>query len=73
MKRVLMIAFHFPPVAMGSGHLRTLGFVRHLPALGWEPSVGDDGDAVGDGLCTAGWTADGRRVVGLYGHEPITT
>jgi len=39
MKRVLMIAFHFPPVAMGSGHLRTLGFARSLPALGWEPTV----------------------------------
>jgi len=38
-KRVLMIAFHFPPVAMGSGHLRTLGFARHLPSLGWEPIV----------------------------------
>lgn len=34
-----MVAFHFPPVAMGSGHLRTLGFVRHLPDLGWEPTV----------------------------------
>lgn len=34
-----MIAFHFPPVAMGSGHLRTLGFVRYLPELGWEPHV----------------------------------
>lgn len=39
MKRVLMLAFHFPPVAMGSGHLRTLGFVRYLPELGWEPTV----------------------------------
>lgn len=34
-----MIAFHFPPIATGSGHLRTLGFVRHLPAMGWEPTV----------------------------------
>lgn len=34
-----MIAFHFPPAAMGSGHLRTLGFVRHLPSFGWEPIV----------------------------------
>lgn len=34
-----MIAFHFPPAAMGSGHLRTLGFARHLPALGWKPIV----------------------------------
>lgn len=34
-----MIAFHFPPSADGSGHLRTLGMVRHLPALGWKPVV----------------------------------
>ena len=34
-----MIAFHFPPAAMGSGHLRTLGFARHLPAFGWDPVV----------------------------------
>ncbi len=36
---VLMVAFHFPPAAMGSGHLRTLGFARHLPPLGWDPIV----------------------------------
>jgi hypothetical protein len=34
-----MIAFHFPPAAMGSGHLRTLGFARYLPEHGWEPLV----------------------------------
>ncbi len=39
MKRVLMIAFHFPPLAFGSGILRTLSFVRHLPASGWTPAV----------------------------------
>jgi hypothetical protein len=38
-KSVLMIAFHFPPAAMGSGHLRTLGFARHLPEFGWNPIV----------------------------------
>lgn len=36
---VLMIAYHFPPAAMGSGHLRTLGFARNLPAFGWDPIV----------------------------------
>lgn len=36
---VLMVAFHFPPAAMGSGHLRTLGFVRHLPESDWDPVV----------------------------------
>ena len=38
-RAVLMIAFHFPPAAMSSGHLRTLGFARHLPAAGWDPVV----------------------------------
>ena len=39
MKRVLMIAFHYPPLAFGSGILRTLSFVWHLPASGWTPAV----------------------------------
>ena len=34
-----MIAFHLPPAAMGSGHLRTLGFARHLAGFGWDPIV----------------------------------
>lgn len=38
-RAVLMIAFHFPPAAMGSGNLRTLGFARYLPASGWDPIV----------------------------------
>lgn len=39
MKRVLMVAFHFPPAAASSGIQRTLRFVQNLPALGWEPVV----------------------------------
>lgn len=39
MKRVLMIAYHFPPLAGSSGIQRTLYFVRHLPAFGWIPIV----------------------------------
>ena len=34
-----MVAFHFPPLAVSSGVQRTLRFVQHLPALGWEPVV----------------------------------
>ncbi len=34
-----MIAFHFPPLAGSSGIQRTLRFVQHLPALGWQPLV----------------------------------
>jgi glycosyltransferase involved in cell wall biosynthesis len=39
MKRVLMVAFHYPPLAAGSGIQRTLRFVQQLPGLGWEPAV----------------------------------
>ena len=39
MKRLLMIAYHFPPLAGSSGIQRTLRFVQHLPGLGWEPLV----------------------------------
>lgn len=39
MKRVLMIAFHFPPLAGSSGIQRTLRFTRYLPQSGWEPIV----------------------------------
>lgn len=39
MKKVLMIAYHFPPLAGSSGIQRTLRFVQHLPALGWQPLV----------------------------------
>jgi len=36
---VLMVAYHFPPLAGSSGIQRTLRFVQHLPALGWQPLV----------------------------------
>lgn len=39
MKRVLMVAFHFPPLAGSSGIQRTLRFVQDLPAFGWQPLV----------------------------------
>ena len=39
MKRVLMIAFQFPPFAGSSAVQRTLRFVRYLPEFGWEPIV----------------------------------
>jgi glycosyltransferase involved in cell wall biosynthesis len=39
MKKILMIAFHFPPYRGGSGVHRTLSFARHLPDYGWQPIV----------------------------------
>lgn len=39
MKRILMVAYHFPPLTGSSGIQRTLRFVQHLPAFGWQPVV----------------------------------
>ena len=37
--RVLMVAYHFPPMNVSSGIQRTLRFAQYLPALDWEPAV----------------------------------
>jgi glycosyltransferase involved in cell wall biosynthesis len=39
LKRVLLVAYHFPPLAGSSGIQRTLRFAQELPALGWQPLV----------------------------------
>lgn len=38
MRKVLIIAYYFPPMAM-SGIQRTLKFVKYLSEYGWEPTV----------------------------------
>lgn len=38
-KRVLMVAYHFPPMRGSSGIQRTLKFARYLPQFGWNPLV----------------------------------
>jgi hypothetical protein len=38
-KRVLLVAFHFPPLGTSSGLHRTLSLARHLHRYGWEPIV----------------------------------
>lgn len=38
-RRILMVAYHFPPLAGSSGIQRTLRFVQHLPDFGWEAVV----------------------------------
>lgn len=38
-RRVLLIAFHYPPCQESSGYLRTLSFSRLLPKFGWQPLV----------------------------------
>ncbi|HET7903715.1 MAG TPA: glycosyltransferase, partial [Candidatus Eisenbacteria bacterium] len=38
-RRVLMVAFHYPPEGGSSGVLRTLKFSRYLLRYGWQPHV----------------------------------
>ena len=38
-RRILMIAYHFPPLGGSSGIQRTLRFSQYLPDHGWEPIV----------------------------------
>ena len=38
MRRVLIVAYYFPPIA-ASGSLRPLGFCRYLEQYGWAPEV----------------------------------
>jgi hypothetical protein len=38
-KRFLFIVFHFPPISGSSGHLRAVKACKHLPRLGWTPTV----------------------------------
>jgi len=38
-RRVLIVAYHFPPLAGSSGIQRTLRLVQQLPQFGWEPLV----------------------------------
>ncbi len=38
-RRVLLIAYHYPPLAGSSGVQRALRFAENLPAFGWQPLV----------------------------------
>src|SRR5689334_11900077 len=81
MRRVLMIAFHYPPCRGSSGLQRTLSFSRHLPAHGWTPivltanpraypQVGDDqlGDIPSTVQVERAFALDSARHLALRGH-----
>ena len=83
MKRVLMVAFHFPPLAVSSGIQRTLRFVQHLPLLGWQPIVltahprayertGDDllGEVPKDVVVEHAFALDASRHLSVAGRYP---
>ena len=38
-KKILLIAYHYPPIRGSSGIQRTLKFSQYLPSFGWKPAV----------------------------------
>lgn len=84
MRNVLIIAYHFPPAALSSGHLRTLALTRYLPQFGWEPTVlsahpraysrrdsrmlSDVPDSV---PVTRAFALDARQHLGIRGSYPL--
>jgi glycosyltransferase involved in cell wall biosynthesis len=39
LRKLLMVAFHFPPFSESSGTQRTLRFAQYLPEFGWSPII----------------------------------
>ncbi len=83
MKRLLLIAFHFPPLTGSSGIQRTISFARHLPKFGWEPliltahprayeRVSDDQlmDLPSDTIVERAFALDSSRHMAVMGHYP---
>ena len=86
MKRVLMIAYHYPPVRGSSGVHRTLAFSRHLREHGWEPvilsvnprayvSTADDqmGDIPEGAVVKRSFALDAARHLALGGRHFLRT
>ena len=82
MKRVLMVAYHFPPLAGSSGIQRTLRFVQHLPKFGWQPLVLSthtrayerishdfDGDLPSGTVVRRAFALDSARHLSLWGRH----
>jgi glycosyltransferase involved in cell wall biosynthesis len=61
MRRVLFLAYHFPPIG-GGGVQRNAKFARYLPALGYEPVV-----VTGPGVVDDRWTPSDRTLNGQIG------
>ncbi len=83
-KRVLMIAYHFPPIHHSSGIQRTLKFATYLRDHGWQPLVlsvnpiaypvsGNDqlGDIPDDIVVERAFALDAARHLSIAGRYPF--
>ncbi|WP_423823467.1 glycosyltransferase [Salinisphaera sp. SPP-AMP-43] len=80
-RQVLMIAFHYPPIAASAGALRSRAFASYLPDYGWQAhilapklEVYDELDYETPMPCHGevhrSWALDARRHLGWKGRYP---
>lgn len=82
-QRVLMIAYHYPPMRGSSGIQRTLKFSQYLPQSGWSPVVlsahpraydnpGDDqlGEIPAEAVVHRAFALDSARHLAFKGRYP---
>lgn len=81
MKKILMVAYHYPPVGASSGVHRTLKFSQYLPEFCWEPTILTAAhhmyettnscqlDDIPDDICIRrAWGLDAARHLSIAGH-----
>lgn len=72
MKKVLLIAYYFPPSG-GAGVQRILKFAKHLPRCGWEPvvlTVAENADFPARDASLLGQIPAGTRIIRTPIFEP---
>lgn len=80
-RKVLMIAYHFPPMVGSSGIQRTLGFARALPSLGWQPAIltahlrayeqTQQNTSLDDMMVRRAFALDSARHLAIFGRYPL--
>lgn len=80
-RKVLMIAYHFPPMVGSSGIQRTLGFARALPSLGWQAAIltahlrayeqTQQNTSLDDMMVRRAFALDSARHLAIFGRYPL--
>lgn len=83
-RRLLLVAYHFPPIQGSTGTNRTVAFSRYLQSHGWEvcvltvrPSAYEDTSCDNESLLPSNvrveraWAVDTRRSLSVFGRYPL--